>query len=336
MRKFICAAMGVLAVVVAASCGGAGGGSTAQVATMLPAGDYIGIFGFHPAQIYNSGIFKKFTEESEVAQAQMMKGQFDNSAKEMGLKPDEIAGMTVFMSADMQDFLGVLDAAVTIEKLMEAEKENTGAEFEETEKDGTKIWTRKGSDWNLMEHSGVKLMGSMKGLEAVLAAENKLADDEKYKQASGLIDTGASIYGVYWGDISMVAGMGGAMLAKIDGGPEAAETLQKVTAAGGSIYFRDDFELKIKMAFGEGADVGKLADFFNSQKTALATMGAGSVGLMTPGPAPDPEKIVGLAEKLRFAASGNVLEIGIKLTYDDIMSMMPKPMEEESEDVEEY
>ncbi len=340
MRKIICTVIGGLAVILAASCGGAGGGSPAQVAALLPAGDYVGIFGFHPAQIYNSGIFKKFTEESEVAQAQMMKGQFDNTAEEMGLKPEDIAGMTIFMSADMQDFLGVLDAAVTIEKLVEVEKEKTGAEFEETDKDGTKIWTREGSDWNLMEYSGVKLMGSMNCFDAIFAAENKLNDDEKYKQANGLIDAGASVYGVFWGDLSMIAGMAGSMLTQMDGGTEAAETLQMIEAAGGSIYLRDDLEVKIKIAFGEGADVAKLADFFNAQKTDLAAMGAGFSGMMAPGPAPDPEKVTELAEKFSFAASGNILEIGIRLTYDDIMSMMPKPMEEpvmeeETEDSEE-
>jgi hypothetical protein len=325
IRKTIIAVLGALTAVLLASCGGAGGGSATQVVSLLPAGDYIGIFGIKPGEIYNSGFFKKITTESEMAQASMMKGQMDATFAEIGLKPDDIKEMAAFMPTDMETWVGVVDAPVTLQKLMDVQKEKSGAEFEESDTSGTKIWTRKGTDTSMMEFGGVKLMGTKGNLEAIVGAEKKLTGDEAYNKAKGLVDTGASFYGVYWGDVSMAAGMFGAMLAQSEGGADAAETLQKMSAAGISIYLTDAIEAKIRLGFREGADVAKLAEFFNAQKTNLAMMGAGSMAMMAPGGGPDQEKVKAIADKISFSAAGNVLEIGLKLTYDDVMSLVPKP-----------
>jgi hypothetical protein len=329
--KYIIAIVGALTVALLASCGGAGGGGATQMASLLPAGDYNGIVGFKPAEIYNSGIFKKLTEESGNPQAQMMKGQVENTFSELELKPAEIASMVMFMPTNMRDAVNCLDAPTTIQKIMDAQKANKNAEFEESEKEGTKIYTSSYDGLSMMEFKGLKLFGTKEGLESIIAAKKKLVEDEAYIKAKDLVDAGASVHVGYWGDTSGAIGMFGAMLGQIEGGDEAAETLQKLNAIGISVYLRDDIEAKIKLGFGEGADVAKLANFFNTQKTTLAAMGAGPMSMMSRGGGPDPEKIKAIAEKISFNAAGSVLEISVKLSFDDIMSLLPKPQAPEEQ-----
>jgi len=297
VRNFFMPLLVVAVGFVFTSCGGGiGGGAAIEQAAKVPVGDYVGVVGFKPAEIINSGFFKKMESAADAEQSKQMMAGFEESAAEYGLKPDELRELVLFFPDKSDTFITFLDASTTPEKLMKAEGE------------------------------GDIVLGSRKALENLIGSEEFLSSDETFKAAQGMVDANASFYGVYWGDMKMVAGMAGMFLSQAEGGAEASSEMMKLEAAGVSAYLRDDFELKIRLAFKKDADVNKLASFFNASKAELAESLAGTMTMLGPtdAPTPDNAEIKKLVEKISFSAGGNILEVAVRLTYDDIKELIPK------------
>ena len=327
VRNFFMPLLVVAVGFVFTSCGGGiGGGAAIEQAAKVPVGDYVGVVGFKPAEIINSGFFKKMESAADAEQSKQMMAGFEESAAEYGLKPDELRELVLFFPDKSDTFITFLDASTTPEKLMKAEGEKSGAEFEKAEKDGVSFWFDKQSDKSVMDLGGDIVLGSRKALENLIGSEEFLSSDETFKAAQGMVDANASFYGVYWGDMKMVAGMAGMFLSQAEGGAEASSEMMKLEAAGVSAYLRDDFELKIRLAFKKDADVNKLASFFNASKAELAESLAGTMTMLGPtdAPTPDNAEIKKLVEKISFSAGGNILEVAVRLTYDDIKELIPK------------
>ena len=343
MRKLYLSAAVLAALLMLASCGGpGGGGAVVQTASKVPAGDYVGVFGMKPAAIHDSAIYKRLKSEEGDKAAEMI-GNLEANAKEFDLEIGQLREMTAFMPQDMASAVSFLDADTTPEKLVEISEAKEGAEYEEAEIEGHACWLDKNSDKAIAKYEGSLMLGSKDAFEKMFTAEKYLSDDEAFKKASALSDAGASFYALYWGDqLKMAGAFAGMMFAETEGGAEAAATLAQMEAIGLSAYVTDAVDFKIRIAFGPEANVSGLATFFNEKISELVDTMAGMAAMMAEGAAPNQEKAKELAKKIKFTAGGNVLEISMKLTYDDIKSMMPEatetpemPTYEEPEDIEE-
>ena len=329
MRKVIFGAAVLVAALMLASCGGpGGGGAVVQTAAKVPAGDYVGVFGMKPAAIQDSAIYKRLKEEEGDKGAEMIGGLQDN-AKKLGVEIEQMREMTAFLPGDSVSAISFLDADTTPQKLMEFTEETEGAEFEEAEIEGIACWVDKNSDKAIAEYEGSLLLGTKESFEKMFTAEKFLIDDEDFKAASALSDAGASFYGLYWGDqLKMAGAFAGMLFAETEGGDMAAATLTQMEAIGIAAYVTDAVEFKIRISFGSEADVAGLAKFFDEKMGELVDSMAGMAAMMAPdGAVPDQEKAKEIAEKIEFVANGNILEISMKLTYEDLKSMMPEESE---------